>query len=55
MFSIHCKVLRIGRQKKKKAYWFKTGEKENRMLGSQKSPAFTCAQSLQVQYKPKKK
>ncbi len=27
MFSIHCKVLRVGRKKKKKAYWFKRERK----------------------------
>lgn len=28
MFSIHCKVLSVGRKKKKKAYWFKREGKE---------------------------
>ena len=58
MFSIHCKVLRIGRPKKEESI---TGSKqkreENNRLGDspQNSPAVTRKQSLHFQYKLKEK
>lgn len=49
MFSIHCKVLRVGRQKKEESILVQNrGEKENDRLrdSPQKSPPVSCKQSL---------